>query len=105
MPNCVACPYDDESGDLHIAMDGNFRLFRYWFAGKFVSKRAEVLEFFCPLQTVNDEQFGDSCSHDFLAGKHLPSYEKCDETGLFGGYCARHDIPLKFINMYTGERF
>ena len=28
-----------------------------------------------------------------------------DERGLFMAVCARHEIPLLAINMYTGERF
>lgn len=32
------------------------------------------------------------------------SYEKKDETGLMGAVC-RHNIPLRYLNMFEGERY
>jgi hypothetical protein len=47
-----------------------------------------------------------TCS-DFTAGSinKTPSFVKLDETGVLGMFCARHGVPVKFVNMYTGERF
>ncbi len=28
-----------------------------------------------------------------------------DEQGIFGLFCARHEVPLYFMDMYTGERY
>jgi hypothetical protein len=27
------------------------------------------------------------------------------ESGLFGLFCARHEVPLSFVDMTTGERY
>ncbi|RPA71290.1 hypothetical protein BJ508DRAFT_315759 [Ascobolus immersus RN42] len=50
----------------------------------------------------------DICAHNFKAAaakaEKPHSMAKCDETGLFALVC-RHDIPLKLMNNYVGERF
>jgi hypothetical protein len=54
-----------------------------------------------------------ACGRQFQAAKTQkadptrlkpPSYEKKDETGLMGAVC-RHDIPLRYLNMFEGERY
>ena len=27
------------------------------------------------------------------------------ENGIFGIFCARHEVPLAFVDMYTGEKY
>lgn len=44
--------------------------------------------------------------NDFLAGNALRSnkrYKALDETAVMGSIC-RHEIPLRFINLFHGER-
>lgn len=47
------------------------------------------------------------CSDSHTAAndvRNSSSWDKCDDTGLFGSTC-RHDIPLKLANIYkTGEK-
>ena len=54
-----------------------------------------------------------SCGRQFQAAKAQNtnsvrskplSYERKDETGLMGAVC-RHDIPLRYLNMFEGERY
>jgi hypothetical protein len=28
-----------------------------------------------------------------------------DQKGIFGLFCARHEVPMSFIDMFTGERY
>ncbi|XP_066281363.1 uncharacterized protein [Branchiostoma lanceolatum] len=110
--NCTACSEAD--GEQIVAIDGNFGLVRKTSSGVSAApplhgttmflQDSEVKDF---LGKYNDaEKPPEDCSN-FKAGDCLRSkaqQKKLDVTGVFGAVC-RHDIPLKFMNMFHGERF
>ncbi|XP_035665583.1 uncharacterized protein LOC118408831 [Branchiostoma floridae] len=110
--SCPACPKAD--GEQIVAIDANFGLVRKASSGvssapplqgtsMFLDDK-EVKEF---LSEYSDEAKPPEDCSNFKAGNCLRSkaqQKKLDVTGVFGGVC-RHDIPLKFANMFHGERF
>lgn len=115
--SCPACPRKNEEGSVHISFDGNFRLARlkksnnesYQTRGiqRFIASTSaikEELELNSKSPHINEEQVCDQ----FKAGDKIRSqsrYKAFDETGIMGLFCARHDIPLAFVDMYHGERY
>ena len=65
------------------------------------------------LPAIIDTSQGSSCENQFKAtrgwesksgnSKELKSLQPFDETGVMGMVC-RHGCPLRYLNMYTGER-
>ena len=55
-------------------------------------------------QDVGNDEFISSCTHFFVAATEKPkTMTEYDETGLIGVVC-RHGTPLRYMNMYQGER-
>jgi hypothetical protein len=57
------------------------------------------------MASSSNEVYPDSCTTHFAAANVDQKSNKRDITGLFSLSCARHDIPLKFSNMFHGERY
>ncbi|PLW25542.1 hypothetical protein PCASD_23365 [Puccinia coronata f. sp. avenae] len=112
---------DSENGEAYaiIAMDGNFQHRHHKFASTDVPEEADYPPNFIPpskvLQHENHclstdtvaNELKTSCSDAHKAAndvRNSTSWDKFDDTGLFGS-CCRHDIPLKLANIYqTGEK-
>jgi hypothetical protein len=103
---CIGCPNVGESGDLHIAADGNFRLFRRKNAGKYNIREASKSPYVLVDQSLRNirERDEQGCSSVFRA-RSSGKKSNYDQTGVFGLFCARHEMPLKFVDMFSGERF
>ncbi|KAA1115110.1 hypothetical protein PGT21_031646 [Puccinia graminis f. sp. tritici] len=102
-----------------IAMDGNFQHRHHKFASTDDPKEADYPPNFIPPSEINtheaqcqstDHQAASlrtSCSDTHKAAndvRNSVSWDKFDDTGLFGS-CCRHDIPLKLNNInQTGEK-
>ncbi|KAI8514450.1 hypothetical protein Bbelb_070410 [Branchiostoma belcheri] len=109
---CPACSKAD--GEQIVAIDGNFGLVRKASSGVSSGDPLHGTTLFFDDEKVkefvnnyrDDEKPAEDCSN-FKAGNCLRSksqQKKLDVTGVFGSVC-RHDIPLKFLNMFHGERF
>lgn len=47
-----------------------------------------------------------TCSNFLAAGTSgTTRYKGLDETGIMGSFCARHEFPLKMVDMTYGERY
>lgn len=119
---CVACPRIGGKGDFHISLDGNFNLHRYRWAGKHFIRPRQITQLFADREVLKgyleerkshtsgkdgeDDTIG--CGNHFKAGYKCPSGRRkkvFDERGVFGLFCARHELPLLFVDMYHGERY
>ena len=110
-PACFHRPEKDDSPYI-FSIDGNFQhLRRKWIsAGR--ESSSYTPELFIPddsaqvnLDGQNLENTG-GCNHTFVASsmESKPrSMTSLDETGIMGAVC-RHDIPLRYLNLFTGER-
>ena len=55
-------------------------------------------------QDVGNDEFTSSYTHFFVAATEKPkTMTEYNETGLIGVVC-RHGTPLRYMNMYQGER-
>ncbi|XP_035688849.1 uncharacterized protein LOC118424401 [Branchiostoma floridae] len=110
--SCPACPKND--GEQIIAIDANFGLVRKASSGTSSAPPLHGQSMFLEDEKLkefladyyDEEKPSEDCSH-FKAGQCLRSkaqHQKLDVTGVFGSVC-RHNIPLKFLNMFHGERF
>jgi hypothetical protein len=52
----------------------------------------------------NPQKSNIECS-SFKAAQQTSRIHALDESGVFGGVCARHDIPHHFLDMRNGEKF
>lgn len=108
---CVACPRPSEPGPLFLSGDGIFGLSRYKNASLDISRRESELGIYF-IQGVNirdkeaviDEET-EPCSNFDAAESNVRYSALKSDTGLFGCCCARHQTPLLYISMTTGERF
>ncbi|XP_065054216.1 uncharacterized protein LOC135683019 isoform X2 [Rhopilema esculentum] len=106
---CWAC--SKRGGSVTVAVDANFGLVHKKSSGgsnpvctEFFIHDEQVMNF---LEGYNDRNISleQACS-SFKAGDHVRSKvatTKLDCTGLFGASC-KHEFPLKFLSMNTGER-
>lgn len=110
---CVACPRPNEPGPLYLSADGNFSLFRFEKADKgYQSRNSEHKGLYFledSSHEINDSMTENPglCSN-FTAtdlGSSANRQNIKDEKGIFGLFCARHEVPLSFIDMFTGERY
>ncbi len=95
---------------LFIAVDGNFRLFRYKNASKvsFPPRFKFFLNQEPLVSSLNQENPPVSCGARFKAADLLYSRNRVScmaERGVFLAVCARHEIPLVGIDMDSGEKF
>ncbi|OAV86744.1 hypothetical protein PTTG_03001 [Puccinia triticina 1-1 BBBD Race 1] len=123
-PSCFGPEKPDEvsqADDAYaiIAMDGNFQHRHHHFASNDVPTESDYPSIFIPPSQINNHEVqlesteGDSaglrstCSDSHKAAndvRNSSSWDKFDDTGLFGS-CCRHDIPLKLTNIEgTGEK-
>lgn len=110
---CPAC-FERNDGDFErlamISIDGNFQHRRLRRAAPDSFHEAVTPMFGLGTKTgrdvVCDKSEGvDGCSHFFVAAAEKPrTMKEYDETGLLGVVC-RHGHPLRYQNMYQGERF
>ncbi|EFP88052.2 uncharacterized protein PGTG_13856 [Puccinia graminis f. sp. tritici CRL 75-36-700-3] len=99
-----------------IAMDGNFQHRHHKFASTDVPTEADYPSNFIPPSEINTHEaqcqstdqavteLRTSCSDAHKAAndvRNSASWDKFDDTGLFGS-CCRHDIPLKLNNIQHG---
>lgn len=126
---CPACPRPGESGPLHLALDGMFRLSKRKKSGKHHKADQYASNYFMPppgeVKTFLAEHNPDqpigipkakkvkgrrlvTCKSHFRAGDEKRNRSRMkifSEQGIFGIVCARHGTPLLFVDMYHGERF
>ncbi|XP_065899662.1 uncharacterized protein [Dysidea avara] len=110
--SCPAC--STESGAVTVSIDAIFGLCRKKSAGKSVQGPLSGKMVFEPQDEVNafvssHSQSRNSSSqglcNNFLAGNELRSskrYKALDETAVMGSIC-RHEVPLRFFNLFHGE--
>ncbi|KAA1075235.1 hypothetical protein PGT21_031896 [Puccinia graminis f. sp. tritici] len=99
-----------------VAMDGNFQHRHHKFASNDVPTEADYPSNFIPPSEINTHEaqcqstdqvvaeLRTSCSDAHKAAndvRNSASWDKFDDTGLFGS-CCRHDIPLKLNNIQHG---
>jgi hypothetical protein len=109
---CLAC---DEKTHF-IAADGCFRMGRRLNAGSsedsprlsnFFKDSQECKEIIDRTSTKKNADI-KTCGSTFTAGNISRRRNKqaiFDETGTFGIFCARHEVPLSLVDMHYGERF
>ncbi|PLW40754.1 hypothetical protein PCASD_09338 [Puccinia coronata f. sp. avenae] len=122
-PSCFGDKPDSEceNGEAYaiIAMDGNFQHRHQKFASTDIPTEADYPPNFvlpshicqnedhCLSTNQVDDELKTSCSDAHKAAndvRNSTSWDKFDDTGLFGSFC-RHDIPLKLANIHqTGEK-
>lgn len=123
-PSCFGPKKSDEVSSLDgtdaiIAMDGNFQHRHHHFASTDVPSESDYPSIFITpsqinahenqIQSTNEEAAGvqSTCSDSHKAAndvRNSASWDKFDDTGLFG-CCCRHDIPLTLNNIEgTGEK-
>ena len=108
---CPACFFRKDEGNsvAVFSIDGNFQHRRYKFAGcgeKNLSRTVLFVNEEHNAATVPERLSSQGCSHYFAASDAAPkpsSMTNLDETGLMGAVC-RHGHPLRYLNMYAGER-
>lgn len=108
---CPACFFRKDEGNSAavFSIDGNFQHRRYNFAGrgeKNSSRTALFVNEDHSAAIVPNHLSSQGCSHYFAASDAAPkpsSMANLDETGLMGAVC-RHGHPLRYLNMYAGER-
>ncbi|XP_065893500.1 uncharacterized protein [Dysidea avara] len=109
--SCPACP--KENGSLIVSVDAIFGLCRKKSAGRSVRTQLSGTTVFEPQDEVNafvasqghHNASTENCSN-FLAGNELRSnkrFKALDETAVMGSVC-RHEVPLRFFNLFHGER-
>jgi hypothetical protein len=105
---CLACSSLQDYGDLHISADGNFRLFRRKLAGKYNYRCNKENNLFIDIKPTLERSNLDvavtGCSSEFRCPT-LKKHVKNDQTGVFALFCARHEVPFRWCDMFTGERF
>ncbi|KAH9809146.1 hypothetical protein DFH28DRAFT_1067209 [Melampsora americana] len=105
--------------DFIIAMDGNFQHRHQTHASKDSPTNKDYPSSFIPPAQVDvhasvikdtenrAKDLKTACSDSHTAAndvRNSTSWDRCDDTGLFGSAC-RHDVPLKLINIYkSGEK-
>ena len=111
---CVACPRPHEPGTLSVAADGNYALFRFVNADSGTQyRKSEHHNLYFPdydiPQSLNDPMLENLglCSTFTAADLYSSAnrHKVKDEKGIFGLFCARHEVPLAFMDMFTGERY
>jgi hypothetical protein len=110
-PACF-CRKDGDKGPIFVAGDGNMQCWRLNTRGSELDLPPPFGRIISPpidssgLQEV-DKELGGCAS--FLAAKEniraiKPATQKYkDETGIFGMQCGRHQIPIRYMNIYRGE--
>lgn len=113
---CRCCPRPGEEGRLHIAADGNFSAFRHNRKNQNVDMSEMENNFFVAESRVDEYMLTEptrkriaddkGCS-DFaaLSNPNKRRFGEMDETGMFAIYDARHETPLKVMDMKKGETF
>ena len=110
---CPACFYRSYDDDLPcvFSVDGNFQHSRR----KWISTSREsnyTPELFITESSTEDEVDSQprknlgGCNHTFAtasAERKPKSMANLDETGVMGAVC-RHSIPLRYLNLFAGER-
>jgi hypothetical protein len=106
--SCPACP----PGTCSVAIDGNFRLGRLHNASKNDSYENLGIQFYLldaestrEAASTSAEKISDAECSNFQAGGANRGSSAFDEKGLFGAYCARHEVPLVFAHVFHGERY
>ncbi|XP_065906278.1 uncharacterized protein [Dysidea avara] len=111
--SCPAC--STESGVVTVSIDAIFGLCRKKSAGKSVQGPLSgkmVFEFqdevnaFVSSHSQSRNSSSQGLCNNFLAGNELRSskrYKALDETAVMGSIC-RHEVPLRFFNLFHGER-
>ncbi|RPA84876.1 hypothetical protein BJ508DRAFT_303276 [Ascobolus immersus RN42] len=111
---CPACFYrkPGDDGPVICGLDGNMQHCRYAHVGKSIMNSLEYgLRYFFPVMSNEKERVnaisqvvaGTICEHNFKATAKPATMTFKDETGLLMIVC-RHDMPLRFLNIYAGER-
>jgi hypothetical protein len=113
---CPACYYRDDSltqaEPFILSVDGNFQQRRFKRKGQTVQQPSQSPYFVDHRDGVAQQeqslasQPSSGCPHHFAATQqHSPkSFEPFDQTGLMGAIC-RHGIPLRYLNLYRGEKY
>ena len=111
---CPACFYRSDKDVLPcvFSIDGNFQHSRR----KWISADRESVPYKRELFISDDYaqvnldssilENNGGCNHAFVAASmetKPKSMTNLDETGVMGSVC-RHDIPLRYLNLFTGER-
>jgi hypothetical protein len=130
---CPACPRGSEQGPIYIMADGNFVLSRHKNADNGYFHRITSLDDFImddsevTIQELKETLSSDSKKNDKSKSLEEPcsNFHAMDSTysrtasqyrdekgchffliiGIFGIFCARHSIPLKFVSIMEGERY
>ncbi|OAV98637.1 hypothetical protein PTTG_25604 [Puccinia triticina 1-1 BBBD Race 1] len=118
-PNKNEVKADPDEPDFIIAMDGNYQQRHYAHASKDSPTNAQYPPSFLPPSDVNTSKALCEATDTHVTGIEDPcalahkaandtrgatTWQKCDDSGLFGAAC-RHDVPLLYANIYqSGEK-
>lgn len=112
---CMACPGENDTDNIHIAADGCFKLPRLMkpnqkpivpeIVDKFSPAFVPQHEVLSGLASYTDSRSSNCANFYALSNPSKSKFDRFDETGVFGLVCARHGYPIIFTDMFKGESF